>query len=328
MLHQSNTTSQTKDRTEMYHVMWRLNKRCNYECAYCFREGVDEERGEEHPDCGRYAPEHISSCFNNTGKRWRIHMTGGEPFLYPRFVELASLLSQRHELSINTNLSAQDAYDFGRYVRVTGVHTINASIHIQELEKRGEGVRRFLERVLFLQEKGFRVKVLYISYPPLLTRMDRDIEGLMASGVRDCRIKVFRGLFEGRAYPATYTQRERRQIARYELSRYEQAILAGRTSFRGQHCAAGHSSFYMDISGNLSRCCTIPDGYGNFFAQTRPFDPAPRKCPARECICPYQGMKFASGRIGLMERGRAALLDIRMLLTGRGAKKEPSKAAP
>jgi hypothetical protein len=34
--------------------------------------------------------------FDSTGYRWLLHMTGGEPGIYPQFVELCEALTERH----------------------------------------------------------------------------------------------------------------------------------------------------------------------------------------------------------------------------------------
>jgi MoaA/NifB/PqqE/SkfB family radical SAM enzyme len=233
-------------------------------------------------------------------------MTGGEPLLYPRFVELASLLAHRHQLSINTNLSTDNVHEFASSVPVRGVYVINATAHIQEQEKRGEGLRRFIDRALFLQDKGFRIRIMYITYPPLLDRMTADMKMFAAAGITECAVKVFRGGLDGKSYPGAYTPGQKAFIRSHRPSLKEQAILDGSTSFRGRRCMAGHRAFYMDIAGNLTRCCTIPTGNGNLFQQNCRFDEAPGLCPARECICPYQGLKFAAKRQRL--RDTVALL--------------------
>ena len=182
---------------QLYHIMWRLNQLCNYECAYCFRNGVDKDRLKEHSDCGKHSPERIAECFDNTQKTWRIHMTGGEPFLYPKFIDLARALVRNHQLSINTNLSTSNVYDFANEVPAPKVHAINASAHILELEKRKNATKSFLEKFLFLQDKDFRVKLMYITYPPLLNRLKKDITYFKAEGVKNLTIKIFRGQYEG-----------------------------------------------------------------------------------------------------------------------------------
>jgi MoaA/NifB/PqqE/SkfB family radical SAM enzyme len=303
----SHVTQRDTDSDQLYHVMWRMNQRCNYKCAYCFREGVDEARWEEDPDCGKHSPEHISRCFDGTGKKWRIHMTGGEPLLYPRFVELAERLAARHELSVNTNLSIDSVREFGERVPVAGVYVVNATVHVAEIERRDGGMSGFIERAMLLQEKGMRVRVMYVSYPPLLGRMENDVKMLAAAGLRECTVKVFRGIYEGKSYPEAYSPDERALLGRQAMSRKERDILDERISFEGKRCTAGHTTFYMDIGGNLTRCCTIPSRHGNLFGGGYRFDDVPRICTAGVCVCPYQGMKFAESRQRLGDRAMAAV---------------------
>jgi len=87
---------------------WALNKYCNFSCPYCFVSMEDRRqityRGND--------AQRIISSFNNSGKIWLIHMSGGEPLLHPDFVDLCKGLTERHYISMNTNLSRQSVYDF------------------------------------------------------------------------------------------------------------------------------------------------------------------------------------------------------------------------
>lgn len=276
-------------------MMWRINQACNFSCAYCFREGVDPQRPKEHPECGRYTPAQIADCFDRTGRIWRIHITGGEPFLYPAFIELAEALTQKHRLTINTNLFTPGISDFACRISPRQIHGIYASLHLAELGKRTHGVQKFLDNLLLLQDAGFRAVLNYITYPPLLDRMEKDLENFSSRGIREICIKIFRGWYQGQFYPKSYTPDQKKRLKRLGLTKYEQAILQRRTRFRGRSCIAGSRAFYMDISGNLTRCCTIPKSYGNFLDRQYHFDESPSPCTAGECICPYQGIKFADG---------------------------------
>jgi pyruvate-formate lyase-activating enzyme len=278
----------------LLYMMWRLNQACNFDCAYCFREGVDTERRREHPECGRYSPSEIASFFDSTGRTWRIHMTGGEPFLYPKFVELARALSQRHQLTINTNLFTPNVRDFADSVPADRIHGIYATAHIEELDKRPGGMERFAQNCICLQDRGFAVRLKYIAWPPFLSRMETDIAYFQSKGIERIETKIFRGRYAGRSYPKHYTRRERKRLKSGNLSHYEQAILSEKPDFQGRVCMAGHRAFNMDIGGNLSRCCTISESYGNLFEQDYRLDGPPTPCPVNNCTCPYQGLKFSS----------------------------------
>ncbi len=42
---------------------------------------------------------------NEEGKKWTIGLTGGEPFTYPRFVQLCETLTEHFCIYVDTNLS-------------------------------------------------------------------------------------------------------------------------------------------------------------------------------------------------------------------------------
>jgi len=76
---------------------WYLNNECNYKCIYC-------------------KPQDIKTAFISVDK-WieiwdgiyaqygsgHIHISGGEPFIYPNFIELITLISKKHTLEFSTN---------------------------------------------------------------------------------------------------------------------------------------------------------------------------------------------------------------------------------
>ena len=276
-----------------HHVYWRLNQNCNFDCSYCFREGVDPYRRQQHPDCGRYSADQLAGFFDATGFRWRILLTGGEPFIYPGVIELAVALTRNHELSINTNLSTANVRAFADSVSPHAVHTIYASLHLAEREKIPGGPARFLESILLLQDRGFNVRLVYVAYPPLFPRLLADKELYEQQGVRHFSIKTFRGVYAGKMYPRSHTAEERAFIRQHSISRYEPDTVDERLGFFGKRCASGQSAFQMDASGNLTRCNTIGTSYGNLFAGTHRFDRHPRPCPIRKCGCPYQGLRYA-----------------------------------
>ncbi len=275
-------------------VAWNLNSLCNFRCQYCFCSV--ESLAKEHPAVGRRSPQQVAACFDATGRIWRIHMSGGEPFLYPDFVGLCEALTQRHYISINTNLSTRNIAEFAERVPAARVLTVNAGLHIGERQRRTSGVERFLKRFLVLQDRGFNIRVEYVVHPPLLGRVERDVAFLRSEGVRAVNLKLFRGSYEGKSYPDAYSESEKALLREIALDVRELEILEGNYEFRGRLCAAGHRSFNMDQSGNLFRCLTIKKRHGNLFEETARFDASPRVCTARVCRCPYEGMQLVEDR--------------------------------
>jgi molybdenum cofactor biosynthesis enzyme MoaA len=104
---------------------WHMLDTCNYRCAYCFFG--PETLGAKLRTFSD--PEGWSSAFDATGAIWLLHMTGGEPSIYPDFVELCERLTARHFISINSNLTHASLGDFSRRIDPSRVSFINAGLH-------------------------------------------------------------------------------------------------------------------------------------------------------------------------------------------------------
>ena len=288
------TKQQNGQRNFGCRLYWFMTRRCNFNCPYCFRESGSEKGMTSDSDCGKYGSEHIARRFDETGKVWHIYMTGGEPLLYPNFVSLAELLTRGHYISLSTNLSTANAFEFADNIKSGRVIFIMANIHVLERDKIKDGIKEYLRKFLYFQDRGFNIKLVYVAYPPLFGRMERDIELFRKEGVRQIEVKVFQGKLEGRRFPRDYYEQERDFLIKLGLNDDERQVLDSRASFLGKKCSAGHIGFSMDPSGRITRCNTLDEEYGNMFEGT--FRPgfSPRRCPAKKCVCLYQGTSLTN----------------------------------
>lgn len=268
-----------------YIMNWNMTNLCNFRCEYC--GGTEESYSKPHQDVGKYSVDQISESFSRDGRNWMIYFNGGEPFLYPDFINLASTLSKQHKIALNTNLSSESVYRFADEVNPESVILIHAAFHLGELEKRKEGVKKYIEKYLYLQQKGFNIVLSYISYPPYFKRLEKDFSFFREMGMNQISVKTFKGSYDGNTYPESYTPEQREMINKYSIFSIIDDIAAGQISHFKKICSAGTTFFIMDISGNLKRCSSIAKSYGNFFEGTYKFDDRPRPCTARICNCGY-----------------------------------------
>ena len=63
---------------------------CNFRCRYCFVPAA--ALGAKIQPFG--TAEQWAQGFAATGRRWLLHITGGEPFVYPQFVPLCRALTR------------------------------------------------------------------------------------------------------------------------------------------------------------------------------------------------------------------------------------------
>src|SRR5215211_3732418 len=107
---------------------WTLMTTCNFRCVYCFHSN-DKLGARIRPP----APvEQLVDFFDGSGLRWHLHLTGGEPFHYPDFLELCRLLTKKHVISINSNVDSPKVLQFVETINPDDVDFINCAVHLQQ----------------------------------------------------------------------------------------------------------------------------------------------------------------------------------------------------
>jgi len=259
---------------------WHLTNRCNFFCEYCHPQ-IRWVLNKKH--LNEPLPAICARAFDSTDKVCGILMSGGEPFAFPQFVDLCSLLTRRHFIAINSNLSlTSEIEEFSRRIGPGKVSGILAGVHIAERESRGISLPDFARNYRVLDAAGFPITAAYVLHPSVLSRAPKDFEELKSHGVRNVAGKVFKGVWEGRRFPFEYSESERAMlselIADYRVGR---AYLDRDWDFRGLPCWSGVRSFKIAVTGEVQRCVSVPGSLGNIYdGSFAPFE-SPSPCTAR-----------------------------------------------
>jgi MoaA/NifB/PqqE/SkfB family radical SAM enzyme len=276
---------------------WHLLNTCNYRCAYCFFP--PEVLGDKMRTFA--GPQEWRRAFDTTGYSWLLHLTGGEPGIYPDFAELCAALTGQHYISINSNLTHNSFDSFANKVDPSRVSFINAGFHFEERERRS-GNAIFLKTVDLLSSRNFPVLVSLVATPSILARFDRAIAVLEPTGFFPIP-KVLRGFHDGKRYPEAYTELDKARFRTYAgLARnhYEpilfgmaerpsldmfkdDELLEGEPSFLGQSCEAGHLFVRVDPGGEVFRCGSS-SSFGNILSGTFVRRTGPAACDTSHCV--------------------------------------------
>lgn len=284
---------------------WLLLKTCNFRCAYCgWGPEVLGSKLTVHAP-----PQQWLEGFRATGKTWLLHITGGEPSLYPGFVDLCRTLGQEHYLSINTNLSNASILDFAERMDPARVHYVNAAVHSDERRRKGSSAV-FTKHVRALKEKGFTVLASVVMSTAMVKAFPELAAEFEAQGII-LLPKAMRGMVEGKAYPAAYTPEERVLIREYlSLATPKYAVEIERMGepatidmfadarfveqlqdYRGRVCGAGYNFVSIEPEGLVVRCGS-GQTLGNILKQTVKLRRAPSPCDAT--YCPYFCEKYTT----------------------------------
>jgi MoaA/NifB/PqqE/SkfB family radical SAM enzyme len=283
---------------------WHLLNTCNYRCDYCFFSA--DTLGEKLRIFA--TPQEWRSAFDATGKVWLLHLTGGEPSVYPDFFELCRILTERHYISINSNLTGSPLTEFAQHIDPSRVSFINAGLHLQERESRS-GYPKFLRNAELLRCKGFPILVSLVATPMALARFEEAVALLQPIGLFPIP-KLLRGSFERRRYPNAYTELDKVQFRLFsaEARKFYEPFLARMAQrpsidmfsddayldrvprFTGLSCDAGYRFASIKPDGDAFRCG--PELYlGNILRRT--FALRSGAAPCNTTYCFYFCRKYA-----------------------------------
>ncbi len=286
---------------------WELLTTCNFRCPYCFV-----------PPSGLAAKlktygtntEWVEG-FAATEKKWLLHITGGEPSIYPGFVDLCEKLTSFHYLSINSNLSHRCIDAFAETINPKRVHFINAGLHYNE-RSAGASFDAFITRVHKLRKRGFCVLASSVM-TPFLVRQFPEISKSFESYGLPLIPKVLWGWFDGKIYPGAYSAHEKSLIREYlqkARQNYASVIAAMAETptidvlsddrlldppriYRGKLCGSGHNFVRIEANGAVVRCGSGMQ-LGNILRKDVAFLSGPKPCDS--VYCPYFCEKYTSSR--------------------------------
>jgi len=264
-----------------YSIAYQINFECNFNCFYCISQ--QKKSSSESLDYLK-----IADAFNKTNKSWLIGFTGGEPFLFPQFTQLLSLLSVNNYIDINTNLSSDKIYDLPAIFNVEKIICIYAAFHVLERERLGL-VDDFVDKVLFLQKNNIHVIVNYLAHPLLFDRIEKDFDFLKSKGIKFLSPKKFIGTYNNNVYPEAYTDKDIDYLNALKNC-FELDLVDFKQNTKGRRCLAGKKYFFMMPSGDLFRCSSVIKPYGNFFKGNFRSNFFTKKCPVSHCGCIFEGI--------------------------------------
>jgi MoaA/NifB/PqqE/SkfB family radical SAM enzyme len=263
---------------EKISFVWDIHYRCNFRCPYCwFNDKWAEMDQYNHYPSLQEMVQRWRNIFERHGE-CHIMITGGEPSLYPNFTELIVELSKMHTVKITSQLSG-DMYTFARKVDPSRV-VLDMNFHPLETK-----LEPFIRKVLTLKKYGFKGGVCYLAYPPQMDKISYYHEQFEKHGI-GFALAAFWGEYQGRKYPESYSEEERKMIAPFlgDVARVTYHLEGRKT--KGKLCRAGHVYASIKADGKVTRCGPLSHKpIGNIFdPDFRMFD-APMPCEADVCPC-------------------------------------------
>lgn len=215
-------------------------------------------------------------------KIFKISFTGGEPFFVPNFIDACKAITQKHYITLFSNLTSPDIKTFGETMDPRNVLEICGSLHIKELE-RCRLLERYIENFILLKKKGFNVSAQAVAYPDLADDVENYRLYFQERGI-DIAFVPLRGRYRWKQYPKSYTEQE---IKRFGFGPFPKSHTDIMNSFyrKGKMCNAGYNVGVVFPSGEAQSCFLLSQSLGNVFTKIE-FNKKLIQCPFPYCSCP------------------------------------------
>ena len=239
------------------HWNWEIMLPCNYRCKYCV----------VHNESASFLVLGVSEWRKTWTRLFKLYgcsqvrFAGGEPTIYPNFIELVTMILSMHTVDITTNLSF-NVDEWIAKVPAQGI-AISGSFHPEH-----DTASNFLAKLLKLRDKGNQlISASIVAWPEHLKKID-STRALFEKNNVLFKIIPFNGVFEGQRYPDAYTEEERRLLG-MQVERSRDAL--GKTlnkqwqdyanakpqdkNFMGVACHMGEMYAKIYSDGTVRRCC-------------------------------------------------------------------------
>ncbi len=253
--------------------------RCNYACGFCYLQPRNR-MGDLGPLGTRDGMRALGDLFARYGE-WELHLTGGEPSIHPEFFAVCRELTERHVLSLSTNLSFDVAF-FLRAVPATRIVSVSATLQ-PEGERDLEG---FIAKLHLLREAGIVCAAAYVATPERLPGLPELMARFREERIPLC-VQALNGEYRGKKFPAAYIEEEQQVIRDHSILYISPLLLDldQKSHPHGEPCGAGCSRVIVDgMTGTIRPCAHLP-AIGDLQTGKLRLLSKPLHCPVGECIC-------------------------------------------
>lgn len=259
-------------------VEWELTTRCNYDCSYCTQRSY---AGLHWGDCSDATVDAMLSLLRQQSSSWSVKLSGGEPFVHPRFLKIVGQVAgMSHRVSTTTNFSVPQRV-LGDFLEAAGgqLDFLTASLHLEQLRD----VPEFVAKAKWFQSAkptGARFVVTTVGIESELPQLRSLADQFEEAGI----VFEVAPRKEGAHYVAYADPEFVRFMDQHALTHVQEIRGA---NMMGTVCHAGHQFVRVTVDGDALRCYNYQPRFalGNVTDGSFRWLDGPKPCLARQCTC-------------------------------------------
>ena len=171
---------------EWVRIEWNMGKRCNFDCSYCGSDLHDNTSKHMPLEKFEYAIKTMREFYKD--KRIRMSLTGGEPFVHPKILDILSLF-KKYKVD-ETSIISNGSVPLEKYVKALEyIDNIIFSWHFEHLR-----IDHMKSVLLGLKDKAKHTHVHLMYLPGRLDEVKGVVDWLQQNDIQ----YIIRGRFQKR----------------------------------------------------------------------------------------------------------------------------------
>jgi MoaA/NifB/PqqE/SkfB family radical SAM enzyme len=299
---------------EWVRIEWNMGKRCNFDCSYCGADLHDNTSKHMPLEKFEYTIKRIREFY--AGKRIRMSLTGGEPFVHPQILDILALF-KKYNID-ETSIISNGSVPLDKYIKALEyVDNIIFSWHFEHLR-----TIHMREVLLGLKDKAKHIHVHLMYLPGILNKVKDTVNWLEENDIQYVirRIRPMTNLETGEINPpgasgmifngtqqagtkGYYSEEELKYLDSFtkagtnkencELFTKEKSWLDNVNTltknkwnkFKGWKCLAGLETLMIDNDGSVYRATCKQGGILGNIETGFELQPEPITCAKQFCNC-------------------------------------------
>jgi len=270
------------------HITWECTTVCNYSCSYCWPAN--------HDGVNRWPDELQTQQLLSTIEQFRQHqplsldIMGGEPTLWPDFVDFCKQLGNNTSITFSTNASRSlrwwSMFD-------APVDEIVISWHPEYTDN------QHIMRVIELLHQQYRTVVHLMDHPLYTAQLNDFYQQLEHSNYQiNCQVKKLQHPTQGTMISAAGTTQSFSRTTHKRADFLQTPWLVDNSEvdinefynqahnqFQGWHCELGKDYLYIQADGEVfGAACRTGGSLGNIY-DNYTYQPVAQTCPHVQCLC-------------------------------------------
>ncbi len=230
-------------------IVWQyagIHCNCNYSCPYCYVPN-DVNVGEYFIGTIEKWHRAFKKAFGN--QNLTFYLSFGEPMIHKHFWEVIKMVGAEPnwEIMMTSNLSQPINRLVKTKLAKEGRLNINASFHPTQTT-----IEKFLAQLLNLRKNGIESPVVYVMYPPQMKKFEEYFKVFDKNNFL-VHVRRFRGNYQGKYYPKSYTEEERQLVAKYMDDASIKYMLSDQ-NMKGKLSYAGMFYLVVTNKGDIGLC--------------------------------------------------------------------------